>query len=268
MNVETFLFLQEWNMQLLLILICCSIVYVILSWKKGNFFKSVLFFSSMLILYITIGSPLSALGHISFSTHMIQMSIVYFIIPPLLVRSFPKRSSSTKQFTAKPIKIMTMLALILFAVMFFLYHLPITLQYLAVTPTVRRSYQFLLFLLAVVMWWPIIASEAREYFNKQQKQRYTFISSMIIMPACLLFIIYALFDGASNPLASQAATQWCIPASTTQQNSLLPFSINTKLDQWLAGLSMLGIHKMSLHVSSRMDEKVNKSKSSPRSISL
>src|SRR5699024_5347963 len=37
-----------------------------------------------------MGSPLAAISHFSFSLHMIQMSILYFIIPPIFLLGIPE----------------------------------------------------------------------------------------------------------------------------------------------------------------------------------
>ena len=53
--------------------------------------KAILFFLSLALLFLIIGTPLAALSHLSFSLHMLQMSLLYFIIPPLILAGIPER---------------------------------------------------------------------------------------------------------------------------------------------------------------------------------
>ncbi|WP_369293410.1 cytochrome c oxidase assembly protein, partial [Alkalihalophilus pseudofirmus] len=48
-----------------------------------------LFFSSLILFYLTTGSPFAALSHLTFSSHMVQMSILFFIFPPLFLLGIP-----------------------------------------------------------------------------------------------------------------------------------------------------------------------------------
>src|SRR5690625_2449569 len=49
------------------------------------------FITSVILLYIVTGSPLAAMGkHYLFSIHMLQHSILYFVIIPLFILSLPR----------------------------------------------------------------------------------------------------------------------------------------------------------------------------------
>ena len=85
----------EWNFLLLVILSVIVFVYSFLLKKYttrrlGNK-QAILFFLSLALLFLIIGTPLAALSHLSFSLHMLQMSLLYFIIPPLILAGIPER---------------------------------------------------------------------------------------------------------------------------------------------------------------------------------
>src|SRR5699024_8364595 len=132
-------------------------------------------------------------------------------------------------------------ALVIFATLFFLYHLPFLLQIITEYPLVQKAYLILLFMLTVNMWWPIASPNPKQRVRASERKKYLLESSWYIMPACLMFIISALFDGMNNPFLSEAATNLCLPADTTID--ILPPPFNTKYDQVIAGVSMLGLHK-------------------------
>src|SRR5690625_7212544 len=80
---------RVWNIPWFIGLICVSIIYII-SIKRYTKVKvkhrqPLLFFFSLSLIYVTMGSPLAAISHFSFSLHMIQMSILFFIIPQIFL---------------------------------------------------------------------------------------------------------------------------------------------------------------------------------------
>src|SRR5699024_6242385 len=88
--------LQEhviWDTDLLIGILCIALLYILLLHRLRTikmYQKHVILFLLVLgLLYITIGSPLSRISHFSFSLHMIQMSILYFIIPPIILLGIP-----------------------------------------------------------------------------------------------------------------------------------------------------------------------------------
>ncbi|MFB4165012.1 cytochrome c oxidase assembly protein [Alteribacillus sp. JSM 102045] len=179
------------------------------------------------------GSPLAAINHFSFSLHMIQMSILYFIIPPILLLGIPDYlyKQVWKISIMKTVSKLfpPMISLSVFAVLFLMYHIPITLEILSQYPLIRDGYTLLLFALSLSMWWPITAPDRNQRFCKGRKKRFSFLSGLILMPACLLFIFNALMDGMNNPFLTQAISHLCLPASSS---FLLPPLFNTKLDQY------------------------------------
>ncbi|MBS4202061.1 cytochrome c oxidase assembly protein [Bacillus sp. FJAT-49732] len=224
----------EWNFSLLFILAIIAILYA-LSLKHFTNIKiydvrPVLFFISISLFFLVIGSPLSVISHLSFSFHMMQMSILYFIVPPLLLLGIPEK------FIKYNFQSLASFALVSFAVLFFLYHMPFVLQTLYQFSFLHRGYTSLLFVLAVFMWWPIVM---------RRNKRFALLSGLLLTPACLLFIINGIMGGISNPFLQGLSLNLCLPEHMNVAD-LLPISINPRFDQIAGGIVMMGLHKFGL----------------------
>lgn len=229
----------EWNFPLSFILAIVAILYA-LSLKhftniKIYHVRPILFFTSIFLIFLMIGSPLSLISHLSFSFHMIQMSILYFIVPPLLLFGIPIKFK---------VKVLSHLALILFAIMFFLYHLPFVLQTLYRFSYLHIGYTVLLFILAILMWWPIV---------KMNDKRFAFLSGLLLTPACLLLIINGMMGGITNPFLQGLTLSLCLPEHINLAD-LLPFQINPRLDQIAGGIVMMALHKFGLMLISHLSQ--------------
>lgn len=252
----------EWNIPLLLLGVSIAIFYIILVKQMTELTmlhrQPLLFFLSLSLLVLLVGSPLATVSHLSFSLHMIQMSVLFFIIPPLIIVGIPK---PIFQLLLKIplLKVLLVaspfIALIIFSVLFFMYHLPFILNTFSINPSIHTIYFTILFILALRMWWPITSpfNKLRKY--SESKERYAFLSGLLLLPACSIFIINAFMDGMNNPFLTQLMTKLCLP-SHSNAAALLPPLINPRLDQLMAGLFMLGIHKISLKTALIMGKKV------------
>jgi len=224
----------EWNFTLLFILAIIAILYALLLKYFTNVkiyhLRPILFFISLSLFFLMIGSPLSVISHLSFSFHMIQMSILYFIVPPLFLLGIPERLIRWNFI------FFASFALVSFAVLFFLYHMPFVLQTLYQFSLLHKGYTALLFILAVFMWWPIVM---------RRNKRFALISGLLLTPACLLFIVNGIMGGISNPFLQGLALNLCLPEHIDVGN-LLPISINPRIDQVAGGTVMMGLHKFGL----------------------
>lgn len=236
----------EWNMPLLIFIMGIAILNVLfikrLSYEKKTYQLSI-FLIALSLFYIVVGSPLSTISHLSFSLHMIQMSILYFFVPPLLLLGIPKNLTSVLN-RKSSVFFLSFTALVVFSLLFLTYHFPPMLTIFSQNPFIHNAYTLLLFLLSLLMWHPIASIDPEPHFNIEQKRRYATWNSILIMPACLFFIVYAFMDGMNNPFHSQLTAYLCLPPQSSYE--ILPSPFNTKLDQILAGLIMLGLHKFSI----------------------
>lgn len=253
--LSTYLLTQgTWNFPLLIVLSIIIGFYFLLIriHNKINLltFQKILFISGIILLYLMIGSPLQSLSYLSFSFHMIQMSIIYFIIPPLILLGtfnlpfYDRFLQRRKKFSIKPIH-----ALIMFAILLLLYHVPFVLTFISGNEPLKRLYLISLFILAFIMWSPI----AQKSVSKEKLRTYSKLSSYLIMPACLILIVSALLQTMDHPFLSEIALHLCLPANSL---SILPPPFNTKYDQFMSGLLMISIHKIGLFATVKINNRL------------
>jgi|SRR5690625_3552407 len=256
-----------WNIPLLIGVFIILFLYVFLLKKttpeKTPYTHIGLFFSGLCLFSSIIGSPLSALSHLSFSLHMIQMGILYFIVPPLLLLGIPYDMYRliTRLISFKLIRNGLLWAktfLYIFAVLLFIYHLPIVIQTLSKHVFFQNAYLIVLFVLTFGMWWPIVSPHPKQRLSGKTLKRYVFISGLVITPACLFFIMTAFLNSVENPFVSQVTAHLCLP-SESNSFSLLPPPFNTQYDQFIAGTLMLLLHKLGLMMSVKLKAKFMKS---------
>jgi len=224
--------------------------------------QPVFFFLGLGLLFLCMGSPLKTISHLSFSLHMIQMSILYFVVPPILLMGIPEdlfqriwKISMVKELSK--LLIPPRIALIIFSILFLFYHLPVFLNVFSQNSVIHTVSIILLLMLSFGMWWPMVSPDPMQRVSISQKKRYAILSGALLMPACLLFIFNAVTDGINNPFLTQITAHLCLPSSSTSFE-ILPPPFNTKLDQIIAGFLMLGIHKLTLMGTTRFhSERLN-----------
>lgn len=252
----------EWNMPFLISLIIIAFLYggILKRFTKIKIHhrQPIIFFLGLAFVYVTMGSPLSTISHLSFSFHMIFMSIHYFIIPPFLLLGIPNHLFQQIQKYASVRKISRFLippkaALYAFAILFFMYHLQFVLDVFSQHPHIHTGYLSALLLLSFSMWWPIISPDPKHQFGKTGKKSYAFMSGLLLMPACSFFILNGLVGEMGNlPLHSQLSVTLCLP-SNDYPADLLPY----RIDQIAAGIVMLLLHKIGLMISIHHGNKIH-----------
>ena len=142
MLISIFGFRALWSPFFIVYLICITLIYFLITVKYRRKFKhskpltkqeAFSFIISMILLYIMKGSPVDLLSHIMFYMHMVQMAVLYLVIPIFLIKGIPiwlweillKNKFVSFVFTifTKPL-----LALLLFYVVFSFYHIPMILD--------------------------------------------------------------------------------------------------------------------------------------------
>lgn len=230
----------SWNLPLFFGLLIAAMLYTLYTkcWTKGRLLsiQTALFTLGTILFYMLIGSPLQTLSHLSLSLHMLQMSLLYFFVPPLLVLGLPILAEKNSSQLA--LRIPAKLSLYVFAALFFIYHLPSALTYFSLHTSFRMTYEILLLVLAFFMWWPL----TNNTFPK--KRQFALQSGMVLMPACLLLIVTAFMNAGSNPLLTNLAAPLCLPADAPFKP--LPAPFNTSFDQAAAGFFMLALHKFAI----------------------
>lgn len=254
-----------WNTSWLLLGLISFALYYLYLLKRYSTIKiyhsqPLLFFFSLALLYVLIGSPLYTISQLTFSTHMIQMSMVYFFVPPAFLLGIPSpifhhilknpliQKLRTYSFPAK-------LSLYAFAILFFIYHLPFVLNLLSNHTHILNGYLTLLFILSFSMWWPLVAPIPELRYSHHEKKQYAYLSGFLLMPACLNFIISAFIGGSANPVMIQLAAHLCVPPELLTSD-VFSSPLPTKYDQFTGGLSMLGMHKLGLMLTFHIGKKV------------
>src|SRR5690625_1463246 len=99
LEIQIFGFRALWSPYFLTFLIAIAIVYFIFIGPKRHIFgdvdrprirEQILFYLALILIYFVKGSPVDLLSHIMMSAHMVQMSILYFVVPIFIIRGIPK----------------------------------------------------------------------------------------------------------------------------------------------------------------------------------
>lgn len=153
------------------------------------------FLLGLLLFYIALGTPLAYYGHrYSFSLHMIQQSLTFFMAAPLILFGTPERwirwllghrlIGGAIGFLTKPL-----LSVVLFNMLFSLYHVPLVFDALHAHPFGQVLFHVLLQGTAFLMWWPILCPLRNgKELSHLKKIGYMFADGVLLTPACALII--------------------------------------------------------------------------------
>ncbi|MDN4092736.1 cytochrome c oxidase assembly protein [Brevibacillus agri] len=231
-------FSDLWSPDVMLFTLLIATVYFLVTGPMHKLFENatmattrqkLLFVFALLLFYAAQGSPISYYGHhYLFSLHMLQQSILYFALPPIVLLAMPEWLLE-KIFQPRPLNAMLrafthpLVAALLFNTLFSFYHIPFIFDAAALHHQWMTVYHVILILAAFAMWWPIVSplSDSKRQLAGLKKLVYIFVNGVLITPACALIIF------ASDPLY---ATYISAP-------QLFP-SLSTFSDQRLGGIIM------------------------------
>lgn len=259
LSLEIFGFRALWSPFFFVFISAVLVLYFMVTYVKREKFvnseplkrsEAILFTTAIILLYITKGGPLDLMGHLMFYAHMIQMAVLYLVIPPLMIVGIPNWVwrkvlnypivKPLFNFFTKPL-----IALILFNGMFSFYHIPLIFDAIKMNMWMHAGYTFVLFLFAIFMWWPLM-NRLPEYesLSGLKKIGYIFADGILLTPACALIIfadtpMYATF---SDPSAWMEALKLCVPTSTLASLDLSGPEVFNSMslidDQQLGGVIM------------------------------
>lgn len=267
MSIDIFGFRALWSPYYFVALLLITACYFLMVTKyRGKFqnsspvsTKQVLYFLlAMVLLYTVKGSPVDLLSHIMFSFHMFQMALLYLVIPPLFIIAIPgwvwrfflsiKGVKPVFRFFTKPL-----FALMLFNVLFSLYHIPLVFDFIKTGMVVHAGYTLLLFTTAVLMWFPLVNQlPEHESLSGVKKVAYIFGSGILMTPACALIIFanHPIYDTFTNAESWASAMELCVPASALAGVTLSGPEVFNGLplleDQQLGGVLMKVIQEIVL----------------------
>ncbi|OMP68771.1 cytochrome c oxidase assembly factor CtaG [Domibacillus epiphyticus] len=231
MPIGIFGFQALWSPLFIVILLFMTVLFFLLTvkWRK-NFIHSepltkrqaVLFLTAIVVLFAVKGSPIDLLGHIMMTYHMIQMGILYLVVPPLLIKAIPwwvwkaviemPVIRPVFSFATRPL-----IALIFFNGLFSFYHIPLIFDFIKMSAVLHSLYTVVLFFFAIFMWWPLVNEQPEGHgLHGLKKVGYIFANGILLTPACALIIfaaapLYATYTDGSTWLK---AMELCVPPST------------------------------------------------------
>jgi len=256
-SLSMFGFNALWSPYFLLALVGVLVGYFLLTVKFREKFKDtapltvkqgVIFSIAIVLLYVIKGSPIDLMGHLMFYAHMIQMAVLYLIIPQLFIIGIPQWVwKKILQFPiVKPLfKFLTrpIIALVFFNGMFSFYHIPLIFDFIKTDVFLHAAYTSVLFVMATIMWWPLV-NQVESRLTGLKKIGYIFADGILLTPACAL-IIFAdvpMYSTFSDPTAWAASLELCVSPTILSTLSLsgpeMFNSMSLLHDQQLGGVLM------------------------------
>jgi len=208
---QLFFYASNWNLQLNVLFLIGAVLYLLLTGPWREKFQNakpvpagrrITFLIGWLLYYFSLGSPLSLLSHELFSMHMLQMSIEYFMVPPMLLVGLPEhllkpflrftRLDQVLKFFTKP----------LFSVFFFnglisFYHVPVIFGAVMESHALHIVSHTLLMFAAFCVWWSIIGPIAEmDRLKPLHKLGLIVANGILLTPACAIitFTDQVLFE--------------------------------------------------------------------------
>ena len=204
---ETFGFRATWNPELMMVILLIGAAYFSLIGPLRHTFaeakpvslrQKVSFSIGLLLLYFGMGSPLNVSGHFLFSAHMVQQSLLYLIMPLLILAGTPAflfRHLAEIKWVRRLLRFFThpIPAVLLFNALFSFYHMPAILDLAMNNLAMHNLIHLLLLIAAFFMWMPVLSPIPElQRLSDLQKLAYIFANSVLITPACALI----MFAGA------------------------------------------------------------------------
>jgi len=262
LELQIFGFRALWSPYFLIFLISIAVLYFIITGPKRHIFgqvskptvsQQIFFYLGLLLIYVVKGAPVDLLSHIMMSAHMVQMSILYFVVPIFIIRGLPvwMLEKFIELPIVKPIfrfATRPLIALAIFNSFFTVYHLPVIFDFSKETQFVHAFIVVFLFIAALFMWWPIV-TPLKEH-NKMQpllKMGYLLASIFMVSIACalLIFSSNALYMSYTSEGAWMQAMSLCVPAdvlsglSDTLSGAEMFSPLTAQEDQQLGGILMM-----------------------------
>lgn len=209
--MQLFLYAANWNLQLNLLFIGLAVVYLLITGPYRHKFpgkdpvsvsQKLYFMFAIFIANLAISSPLDLLAHELFSMHMLQMSLLFIVLPPFLWLGIPdwmirpvielKGIRPVFRFLTGPIVI-----LFLFNGAISLYHVPIIFDAIMESHFLHYVSHTILLILALCMWWPVVCPVPEWDKTKPLlKLVFIFANGFLLTPACALIMFgdHVLFE--------------------------------------------------------------------------
>jgi putative membrane protein len=187
------------------------------------------FIAGLGVFYLAQGSPLNFLSHhYLFSAHMMQQSLILFVMPPLILFGLPAgliKGILDVPWIKKmlPIAVHPILAVVVFNSLLSFYHFPFIYDWLMSDRAMvfGTLYHAILMLSAFQMWWVIVGPLPElDRLSELLKVTYIVINGLLLYPACALIIfandlIYTTYAHAPQ------LTEWLSPMDDQQLGGVI-----------------------------------------------
>ncbi|NOU94431.1 hypothetical protein GC093_14570 [Paenibacillus sp. LMG 31456] len=209
--LDTYGFRAMFSPELLIMMIIACVFYLRYSGREVDNKGKTSFVFGLLCSYVALGGPLNLMGHFWFSIHMLQQSVLYLVVPPLLYRGLSPKVFlwlTEKKMSRQIIRIAAhpVLALFVFNGAFSFYHIPIIFDAAMSNYALHNSLHILLFASAFCLWWSVFCpSGSVNAMSDLKKMAYIFLNGFMLTPACALIIfsdklLYEIYTGATHLL--------------------------------------------------------------------
>lgn len=231
-------FFDYWSPLVILLTAAAAVLYLLAVGPYRNRFgdappvgsgKKFLFLCGLFALYFAVGGPLNFYGHhYLFSAHIMQQSLLFFVVPPLLLLGTPDwliRPLFEKDFVRKTVRVTSHPGFAIFTFNFALtvYHVPAVFDTMMDNPVYGFLYHVFLTMAAFQMWWLITCPIPElERLSGLKKLGYIVVNGLLLYPVCALIIF------AKQPIYDHYLNA----------PQILWFLKNTQQDQQLGGVIM------------------------------
>jgi putative membrane protein len=259
-GLEIFSFQELWSPVFLFVMMLLGIgyYYLIGPWRlkhapdeaRPTKFKQALVVSGLLLFYLSQGGPLELMGHLNFTFHMVNMSLSYLIVPPIMLLGIPafvwRKVFASRRWRSLQWATHPFLALIGFNMLFSIYHVPVVHDYVMTHYAVHIVYYSVMLIASFLMWWQIVTPVPEwKHMADVRKMGYIFANGVLLTPACALIIFSGapLYSVYTDPTVWATAMGYCVSGDPMQLLTLVDgptaFSLMNPLeDQQSGGIIM------------------------------
>lgn len=193
-----------WNPWVLLVALALGFVYFYAVGPLSSAFpeakpvsagKKANFVIGLLLFWAAQGTPIHYYGHsLLFSSHMLEQSIIYLIVPPFIYLGLPEwllKPLFVRPWMKRFVYPLThpLLSVLGFNLLFSIYHLPLVFNSLGQSALLHAGYHLLLLAAAFHMWFPVFCPVAEwNRLSELQRMAYIFANGVLLTPACALII--------------------------------------------------------------------------------
>lgn len=231
--LDQFHFSSLWNGGIFLFVCFAIIIYLFIlpEEKDHQIWKKLSFIVGLVILFLAIASPLNIIARIEFSAHIIQLVLLLFLVPPLLIYGAKTKLLAkliSIPIIAKLVQFLThpIIAIGLFYFLFYGYHHPPIFDFARMDLYLNYFYLLGLFAAAILLWVSILSKKRPLW----QRLGYVIVNTVFIIPLCVMLLFskesfYAIYTDLSLFINSM---ELCLPTEQTLPpeyfEMLLPFA--------------------------------------------